>query len=181
MIAYVRANPGKVSYGTGNVTSILLVAQLATSERLDMLHVPYKSDAAAFGGFFSGRIRLMVAVLNPTLLAAIKEGRLRVLATLLPHRSPLAPDAPTTAETGLRGLTIVPWAALFGPRGLPHSVVQRIASQMAKVGERRGVRDLLDGQAFDLRVSTPAELSSVVADQSAAWEHWVSELKLGRK
>src|SRR5689334_20709093 len=109
LLAWVRANPGKVNYGTGNGTSILTTAQFAASEKLDMVHVPYKGDAPASADLIAGRVQLSIATLSAGVLPQIREGKLRVLATLLPNRSPLVPDAPTAAEAGLRGLTISPW------------------------------------------------------------------------
>ena len=110
LLAHVRAHPGKVNYGTGNGTSILTTAQLAAAEKLEMTHIPYKGDAPATADLLAGRVQLMIATLSAGTLPQIKEGRLRVLATLLPNRSPLLPDSPTGAEAGLRGLTITPWA-----------------------------------------------------------------------
>ena len=76
-LAYVRANPGKLNYGTGNGTSILTTAQLAQAERLDMLHVPYKGDAPATADLIAGRVQVMIGTPGSA-MPQVKEGRLRV-------------------------------------------------------------------------------------------------------
>ena len=180
LLAHVRANPGKVNYGTGNGTSILSTAQLAAAEKLEMTHIPYKGDAPATADLLAGRVQLMIATLSAGALPQIKEGRLRVLATLLPNRSPLLPDSPTGAEAGLRGLTITPWAGLFGPPGMAKDVVDRLASEMRSVAARRDVRDALDRIAFELQASTPEEMSALLGDQLQIWRRAVQDLGIER-
>jgi tripartite-type tricarboxylate transporter receptor subunit TctC len=180
LLAYVRANPGKVNYATGNGTSILTTAQLAATEKLDMVHVPYKGDAPASVDLIAGRVQLSIATLSAGVLPQIKDGHLRVLATLLPNRSPLVPDAPTAAEAGLRGLTITPWGGLFGPAGLPREVVERVASEMRGVAARRDVREALDRIAFEAQASTPQEMATLLAEQLQIWRRAVQELGIER-
>jgi tripartite-type tricarboxylate transporter receptor subunit TctC len=180
LLAWVRANPGKINYGTGNGTSILTTAQFAAAEKLEMVHIPYKGDAPASADLIAGRVQLSIATLSAGVLPQIKEGKLRVLATLLPNRSPLVPDAPTAAEAGLRGLTISPWGGLFGPAGLPKDVIDRVASEMRAVGARHDVRDALDRIAFELQTSSPQEMSAILGDQLQIWRRSVQELGIER-
>jgi tripartite-type tricarboxylate transporter receptor subunit TctC len=179
-LAYVRANPGKVNYGTGNGTSILTTAQLAAAEKLEMTHIPYKGDAPAAVDLIAGRIQVMIATLSPGVLPQIQAGRLRVLATLLPNRSPLLPDSPTAEEAGLHGLTVAPWGGLFGPPGLPKEVVERVNGEMRVVATRRDVREALDHAAFELQSSTPEEMSAVLSDQLQVWRRAVQDLGIER-
>ena len=178
-LAYVRANPGKLNYGTGNGTSILTTAQLALAERLDMLHVPYKGDAPATADLIAGRVQMMIGTPGSA-LPQVKEGRLRVLATLLPNRSPLIPDTPTATEAGLGKLTITPWAGLFGPPKLPAEVVERLAAAMKTVAARSEVREALDRIAFQLQSSTPAELADLLKAQLEIWRKTVQEVGIER-
>jgi tripartite-type tricarboxylate transporter receptor subunit TctC len=180
LLAYARANPGKLSYGTGNGTSILTTAQLAAAEKLDIVHIPYKGDAPAAADLIAGRIQLSIATFSAGVLPQINEGRLRVLATLLPNRSPLVPDAPTAAEAGLRGITITPWGGLFGPAGLPKEVVERVAREMKVVSARADVREALDRIAFELQASTPEEMTTLLSDQLQVWRKAVLELGIER-
>jgi tripartite-type tricarboxylate transporter receptor subunit TctC len=179
-LAYARANPGKMNYGTGNGTSILTTAQLVAAEKLEMTHIPYKGDAPAAVDLIAGRVQVMIATLSPGVLPQIQAGRLRVLATLLPNRSPLLPDAPTAEEAGLHSLTVAPWGGLFGPPGLPKEVVERVSGKMQAVAARRDVREALDHVAFELQASTPGEMAAVLSDQLQVWRHAVQDLGIER-
>ena len=178
-LAYVRANPGRVNYGTGNGTSILFTAQLAWLEKLDMQHIPYKGDAPATADLIAGRVQVMIGTPGSA-MPQVKEGRLRVLATLLPNRSPLAPEAPTAAEAGLGRLTISPWGGLFGPAKLPPEVVDRLATAMKTVAARADVREALDRIAFQLQSSTPDEMAAVLKEQLEAWRRTAQEVGIER-
>ena len=178
-LSYVRANPGKLNYGTGNGTSILTTAQLALAERLDMLHVPYKGDAPATADLIAGRVQVMIGTPGSA-MPQVKEGRLRVLATLLPNRSPLAPETPTATEAGLNKLTITPWGGLFGPPKLPQEVVDRLVAAMKVVAGRAEVREALDRIAFQLQSSTPEEMAALLKDQLEIWRRTVQEVGIER-
>jgi tripartite-type tricarboxylate transporter receptor subunit TctC len=178
-LAHVRANPGKVNYGTGNGTSILFTAQLASVEKLDMQHIPYKGDAPATADLIAGRVQVMIGTPGSA-MPQVKEGRLRVLATLLPNRSPLAPEVPTAAEAGLGKLTISPWAGLFGPAKLPQEVVDRVAAAMRTVASRNDVREALDRIAFQLQSSSPEEMGVILKDQLEAWRRTAQEVGIER-
>ena len=169
LLAYARANPGKLNYATGNSTSILATAQLKLRERLDIMEIPYKGDAPATTDIVAGRVQLMFGTPG-TALPFVKEGRLRALATLLPNRSPLLPEVPTMAEAGLQGLSIVPWAGLFGPAMMPKDVVDRLAREMAVVLARSDVREQLDRYAFEARSSTPEELAAFLSGTARCLE-----------
>lgn len=118
LVGYARAHPGKIFYGTGNATSILATAQFAALNKLDVVHVPYKGDGPLSLDIIAGRVNFTLATPG-TLAPQVKDGKLRVLATLLPTRNPLLPDAPTMTEAGLHAVSITPWGGLFGPPGCP--------------------------------------------------------------
>ena len=174
-LSYVRANPGKVNYATGNGTSVLTTAQLALAEKLDMQHIPYKGDAPATADLIAGRVQVMIGTPGSA-MPQVQEGRLRVLATLLSRRSPLAPEAPTIAEAGLKGMTITPWAGLFGPANLPREIVDRLSMAMADVATRQDVRRSLDNIAFELQSSTPDGMAALLKDQLETWRRTVKEV-----
>ena len=168
LIAYVRANPGKLNYGTGNATSILSTAQFAAQNRLDMVHIPYKGDGPLSIDVVGGRVQ--VAIATPGNLAPqVKEGKLRALATLLPNRNALLPDAPTLKEAGLPDVPITPWGGIFGPPKMPKEIVDRVAREMAVVLAKPEVKEAFGRLAFEPRSSTPQELAAFVAEQLAAY------------
>jgi tripartite-type tricarboxylate transporter receptor subunit TctC len=168
LIAYARANPGKLNYGTGNATSILTTAQFAAQQKLDMVHIPYKGDGPLSIDLLGGRVQLAIATPG-TLAPQVKEGKLRALATLLPNRNPLLPDAPTMPEAGLESVSIKPWGGIFGPPKMPKEVVDRVARELAVVLAKPEVREAFGRLAFEPRSSTPQELSAFVAEQLEAY------------
>ena len=168
LVAYARANPGKLNYGTGNATSILATAQFAAQHKLDMVHIPYKGDGPLSLDLVGGRVHLAIATPG-TLAPQVKEGKLRALATLLPNRNQLLPDAPTMAEAGLQSVSITPWGGLFGPPKMPKEIVDRLARDLAVVLAKPEVRDAFGRLAFEPRSSTPQELSAFVAEQLEAY------------
>ena len=168
LVAYARANPGKLNYGTGNATSILATAQFAAQQKIDMTHIPYKGDGPLSVDLLAGRVNFAIA--TPGLAAPhIKEGKLRALATLLPSRNPLLPEAPTLKEAGLPDVPITPWGGLFGPAKLPKDVVDRVAREMAVVLAKPEVKEAFGRLAFEPRASTPQELAAFVAEQLEAY------------
>lgn len=180
LLAYVRANPGKVNYGTGNSSSLLATAQLARQEKLDMLHVPYKGDAPLTTDLLAGRVHLAVATAGTT-LAQANEGKLRVLATLLPARSALVPDAPTMPEAGVNGLNITPWAAVFGPSKLPREITDQVARALQQVLALPDVKEQLSRYAFEAQSTSPKELGDYVKDQYDVWRKTVRDAEIARE
>jgi len=175
LLGYVRANPGKLNYGSGNSFSIMLGAQLKLAEKLDIVHIPYKGDAPLTIDLLGGRVQMAFATPG-TALAQVKDGRLRALATMLPNRSPLLPDVPTAAEAGLTGVSVTAWGGLFGPARMPREIVDRLAAEMAVAMKRQDVREGLDRIAFEARSSSPEELAVLVRDQLDIWRRAVADV-----
>jgi len=174
LLAHIRANPGKLNYGSGNSTSMLATAQLAQQEKLNVVHVPYKGDGPLSVDLLGGRVHFAIATPG-TAAPQVKEGKLRVLATLLPSRSPLLPQAPTLAESGLRELSITPWGGVFGPPGMPKDIAMRVSRELAAVLKRPEVRDAFQKLAFEPKSSTPEELAAFVKQQGEIWRRAVAE------
>ncbi|HVP07959.1 MAG TPA: tripartite tricarboxylate transporter substrate-binding protein [Burkholderiales bacterium] len=169
LITYIRANPGKVNYAGPTTTGTMAAVQLAGFANLDMVRVPYKGEGAATLDLVSGRVQLMFA--TPTnAMGPAKEGRLRVLATLLRERSPIAPQVPTMAEAGAPPLSIVPWAGLFGPAGLPKEVVTLLNKEVTSILGRTEVREQIARQAFEVQTSSPEELAAYTREQIGVWK-----------
>lgn len=172
LIAYARANPGKLNYGTGNATSILATAQFAAQQKIDAVHIPYKGDGPLSLDLVAGRVQFSIA--TPGLAVPhVKEGKLRALATLLPNRNPLLPDTPTLTEAGLEPIPFTPWGGLFGPAKMPPEIVERLAREMAIVLAKPEVREQFGRLAFEPRSSTPQELTAFVAEQLEAYRRVV--------
>ena len=168
LIAYAKANPGKLAYATGNTTGIVSFAQMNSLAGADMLHVPYKGEPQAITDLVGGRVQLIWA--TPTTgLAHVKDGRLRALVTSLKTRSSLLPDVPTIYESGMPQFTIVSWAGLFGPAKLPKDIVDRLGREFHAAMKRPEVMAQMDKQAFALSPSTPEQLGAPVKEQMESY------------
>ena len=174
LFAQARAHPGKLNYGSGNTTSILATAQLASIAKLQMVHVPYKGDAPLMIDLVAGRLHFAIASTAPGANLA-KDGKLKVLATLLQRRSHLFPDAPTMAEAGFPQYSVVPWGAMVGPAGMPREIVDRVARETNAAVANPQVREQLDKFGFELQGSSSDELGKFIRDQLAAWRQAVRE------
>ena len=177
LIGYARANPGKLNYGTGNATSILATGLFAAQQKLDMAHIPYKGDGPLSIDLIAGRVNVAIATPG-TLAPQVKEGRLRVLATLLPNRNQLLPTAPTMSEAGLVNVPITPWGGLFGPPKMPKEIVDRVGRELAIVLAKPEVKEAFGRLAFEPRSSTPQELSAFVAEQLEAYRRGARAMNL---
>lgn len=174
LVGHARANPGKLSYATSTIGDVIAGAQLLNAAGIDMVRVPYKGAAQAIPDLIAGRVHVGIAPLAAG-LAHAKEGRLRMLAVILPTRSPTAPEVPTTAEAGQPGVSVTTWAAIFGPRGLPGEVVKRISGEMARVGQQAEVRGQFDRQGFRGEIAGPDALSGIVKQELAIWSKIIRE------
>lgn len=176
---HARANPGKLSYGSGNSTSILASALLAADAKVDMVHIPYKGDSPMTLDLVAGRLQMAVA--TGTLLPHVAEGKLRVLATLLPQRSSALPDVPTLTEAGAATMPIKSWAGIFGPANLPRPVADRLALELARALARADVRSQMEKVAFAPQSSTAQELGQLVLDQLDIWRKAASAAGIAAK
>lgn len=177
LIDHARANPGKLNYGTGNTGSIVSTAQFRLLAKLDVAQIPYKGDAPATADLIGGRIQFAIMAPVPGLQQA-RDGKLRMLAVLLPKRSSLAPDVPTMAEAGMPGVSITPWAGLFGPAGIPKDIVARINRELNAAWSKPEVREQMGQQGFEVQVSTPADLANHTREQFQAWSKVIREASI---
>ena len=168
LISYARANPGKLNYGSGNSTSQLFGAQFKKLENLDIVHGPYTGDGPLTIDLVGGRVQLAFATPGSA-APQVKEGKLRALAAMFPSRSSLLPDVPTAREAGLGRMSLTPWGGVFGPKGLPKEVVDRLARELAVVLKRPEVHEAFGKLAFEPKSSTPEELSGILKQQIEAW------------
>jgi tripartite-type tricarboxylate transporter receptor subunit TctC len=164
LVQYAKANPGKVNYATGNTTGIVSSALLASLAKIEMVHVPYKTEPLVMPDLVGGRVDMMFAS-STTSMPLIRDGKLRALVTTLPRRSHLLPDVPTIAEAGYPTFSIISWAGLFGPARMPAEVVARLNKEFVAAMGRPDVQEAMQKQAFVLTPSTPEKLAAYVKEQ----------------
>lgn len=175
-IAYAKSRPGKLAYASGgNGTSQHLTVELMKSMTgLYIVHIPYRGAGPAMTDLLGGQVQLMFDNL-PTALPHAKSGKLRTLAVSTQSRSPLAPELPTMAESGLTGFDLVTWFAFFAPAATPKPVVDKIAADMRRVLAMPDVRERLASAGVDVRGSTPEELASFHRAELAKWARIVRQ------
>src|SRR5688572_2113321 len=168
LTSYARANPGKLNYATGNTTSIVSTAMFATLAKINMQHIPYKTEPPAITDILSGQVHLMFSSYS-TVAPHVQAGKLRALVTTLPERSPLLPEVPSIVEAGFPKFPIVPWAGMVGPAKMPKEVVDRLNAELNTALKRADVREALAKQAFAPRGSSTAEMTTIIRDQLDIW------------
>jgi len=176
LIAYGKANPNKLSFGSPGIgSSIHVSGELFKSMTgVQMTHVPYKGRQFALPDLLGGQIQLMFDNM-PSALPMAKEGKLRALGQTGAKRSPSAPDVPTIAEQGLPGFEATAWFALFGPAGTPREVVAKLNSEMQRIYKLADVQDKLKTLGLDTVLSSPEELAKYQASEIAKWARVVKE------
>ncbi len=175
LIAYMKANPNKLSYGSPGIgTSIHVSGELFQSMTgTKMQHVPYKGRQFAIPDLVGGQIDLMFDNM-PSALPMAKEGKIRALAQTTAARSAAAPDIPTVAET-VPGFEATTWFAMFAPAGTPPAVVSRINAELKRVFALPDVGDKLKTLGLEPSISTPEELGRYQAAEIAKWSKVVKD------
>jgi tripartite-type tricarboxylate transporter receptor subunit TctC len=168
LVEHARAQPGKLSYATSTTGDVIAAMQLLNAANLSMVRVPYKGAAQAIPDIIAGRVDFGIAPIAGG-LAHARDGRLRMLAVILPARSPLAPELPTASESGWPSVSVTTWAALFGPRGLPPDISTRLGNEVARLLSQPDVRAQFDRQGFRPEASTPQGLAERVSEERAVW------------
>jgi tripartite-type tricarboxylate transporter receptor subunit TctC len=170
LIAYAKANPGKLNFSSSGIgTSSHLAAELfKVSAGVDLTHVPYKADAQALPDLLAGNVSLMF-MFQTTALPQIKAGKLRALAVSTAKRSPLLPELPTVAESGVPGYDFNSWFGLFVPANTPKPVVDKLAAAAAKAVQSPDLNARLLDQGFVPVGDTPAEFSRFFSGEVAKW------------
>jgi tripartite-type tricarboxylate transporter receptor subunit TctC len=169
-IDYVRANPGRLSYGSvGSGSASHLTMELLKSDaRLFIVHIPYRGFPPAVTDMLAGNIDTMFAII-PAVLPQVRAGRMKALAVTGLKRSQLAPDVPSVGELGYPQLESLAWIGLLAPTGTPSAVIGRLSQETLKSMRTGEVRDSLGKQGFDVVASSPDEFTSWIRAEQAKW------------
>ena len=161
LIAYAKANPGKLAYGSAGAGSMThLAGELFKSlaGTPDIVHVPYKGSGPSLSDVVSGHVPIVVANITAQVLELHATGKLRMLVVTAHDRLVAAPDLPTAVEAGLPGMIAVNFTGLFAPRGTPKPIVEQIAAATDKVMEEDDFRAMLIASGLEpYRHSTPGK------------------------
>ena len=177
-IEYAKKNPGKLNYASsGNGTIVQLTAELFKAQAgVFVTHIPYKGTGLAIPDLVAGQLDVLFDSLS-TGMPHVRDGRLRALAVTTLKRTPLAPDLPPVADT-LPGFESNTWFGLYGPKGLPAEVVNRVNTAANQALSDPEVRAMLTTLGIEPVTSTPAQFAKMVADDQAKWKRIIAERKI---
>ena len=162
-IAHAKANPGKLSFGSGSTGSAghLAGELFKTMAGVDMVHVPYKGAAPAMNDLVGGQIQLMFDNLASS-LGQVKAGRIKAIAVTTAKRTPLAPDLPTVAESGLPGFDISTWFGVFAPAGTPREAQEKLHAQFTRALAAPDVREKMLALGAEPVGTRPEEFAAYI-------------------
>ncbi|HEX7892400.1 MAG TPA: tripartite tricarboxylate transporter substrate binding protein [Ramlibacter sp.] len=174
LIAYAKAHPGKVSFGSsGNGSSIHLSGELFdTMAKVEMVHVPYKGSAPAVTDLIGGQIDIMFDNM-PSAIQHVRSGKLRPIAVTTAKRSPELPDVPTIAEAGVPGYEATSWFGMFAPANTPAPIVTRLNTALVKVLADPEVKKKLAEQGAEPYGEKPEQFAEFIRKESAKWSQVV--------
>ena len=173
LIAYAKANPGKVSFGSaGNGSSNHLFGELLkTLTGAPMQHIPYKGSAPALTDVIAGNLTFMFDILNVS-GPQIRAGRVRGIAVASARRTPYFPELPTLSESGIQGFEEAGsdlWFGIMAPGGTPRAVVAKLNEALITGLRAPDMRERVRAQSLDLWTSTPEEFAAVLKSDLARW------------
>jgi tripartite-type tricarboxylate transporter receptor subunit TctC len=173
LIAYAKANPGKLSYGSAGVGTLTNLAGELFKQLIgapDIVHVPYKGAAPGVADLASGHIPMMTPNVGGPLLEFHRSGRVRILAVAATARMKAAPDIPTAIEAGLPGMVAGNLNGLFAPAGVPKAIVDQIADATRKVVADAEFQEILLKSGFEpILDSGPDAARAFIAEETARW------------
>jgi tripartite-type tricarboxylate transporter receptor subunit TctC len=173
LVAYAKAKPGQLNYGSGGAGTSLHLAAAAFAFRagIDMVHVPYRGGAPVAADLVSGKLQLSFSPMVEV-LQQVRAGKLRALGVTTAKRSALLPDVPAIGEV-IPGYEVALWNGIVGPAGLPAPVVARLGAEMVAIVGSPEMRSKLGEQGSDPVGSTPQDFAAFVAAEQPKWAELV--------
>ncbi|WP_313462579.1 tripartite tricarboxylate transporter substrate binding protein [Achromobacter sp.] len=171
LLAYVRARPANdLSFGSaGTGSTFHMAAELFKSvSKTQILHVPYKGGGPAMVDTISGQVQMSFPVLSAA-KPQVDGKKLRALGVTGTTRSPLLPDVPTIAESGLPGYAFNTWFVVSAPAGTPQAVIDTLNAKLAEALQSQALKDRMQKEGFEPLISTPAKTDDMVAAEMTRW------------
>lgn len=174
LVARAKAEPGKLTYASGNSTGIVAGATFARRAGIDILHVPYRSTPPAITDIIGSRISMMFVDITAA-LSQINAGTLKALAVTTAERSKLLPSLPSMQEAGVPEFDITSWNGVFAPARTPPDIIARLNRELAAIATDPAVMKRLADVGFDAFTQSPDQLGDFVKAQIANWARMIRE------
>ena len=166
LIAYAKANPGKLNYGAGATTFHVATEMFLQMAGIDVSRIPYKGSAPAAAALVGGEVQM--AVIDSTaVMPHLKSGRVRGLAVTTATRSELVPGLPTVAEAGVPGYEMTVNINLFAPAGVPRDIIAKLNAELKRFVQMPDVREKVTAMGQQLVGSSPEEVAAIIRSESA--------------
>ena len=171
LIALARSQPSKLNHATpGNGTPQHLAFELLNKlAGIEVTHVPYKGTSPAVADLLGGQVQAAFATLA-SVAQHVRAGKLRAIAVAPAQRSPLMPDVPTVAESGVPGYDVPLWYSILAPAGSPADAIERLASELQRIVESAETRERMVSQGFQPGFVGPAALQAMIRDDVRRWQ-----------
>jgi tripartite-type tricarboxylate transporter receptor subunit TctC len=172
LIAYAKANPGKVNYGTAGAGTIGHVATEMLKQRAglpDVVHVPYKGGAAAIADVLSGQLTFGTVSISGAVVDLHQAGKIRIVAVTSEDRSEGAPDLPSMVEQGFPDLVTIFFIGLFAPTGVPQPILEQLEKATIEAMKDNALRKTLLAAGFDVPDSSRTKAAKFVQDEFQRW------------
>ena len=175
-VALAKANPGRFSYGSSGIGSImqLVMESVKASLGIDLLHVPFKGTGQSVPAAVSNQVSLVVSA-YPSLVGFAKDNKLKLIAVTTEKRSPIAPDVMPISESQIPGFDLAPYIGLTGPAGIPPAVVEKIAADVAEAMKDPATLERLRAVGIDPVGGGPKEFAATLAADRAKVEKIVRQ------
>jgi tripartite-type tricarboxylate transporter receptor subunit TctC len=182
LVAYAKAHPGQLSYGSGGNGSAAHIATeyLKLQTGTSMLHIPYRGTAPAVTDLLSGQIQVLFTGV-PAVLPQLRSGKIRALAVSSPKRIAVLPDVPTVAESGVAGtrdFEADQWYGLVAPAGTPADIVATLNQHVNKALTSEGVRARLAAEGAEATPATPQAFGQLIAREIPRWARVVKAAQI---
>jgi tripartite-type tricarboxylate transporter receptor subunit TctC len=180
LVDHAKANPGKVTYATGNSTGIVAGGTLAVKTGIDLLAIPYKGTPQALTDLVGGQVDFMFTDFTSG-MPFVNSGRLHAMAVSTAKRSELVPDLPSMEEAGVPDFDINSWNGYFGPAGMDPEIVKVLNAAINKTVSDPQIKEKLAQLGFDAFSGTPEDFAQFVKEQYALWGKLIKDANLAPK
>jgi len=166
LVAYARANPGKLDYSAGSTAFQVATEMLKQMTGTDIRHIPYKGSAAAIAAVIAGDVQMTI-VDTPPLVAQIKAGKVKALGVTAAKRAASMPELPTIAESEVPGYEMVLWIGVFAPAGTPREIVSKLNAEIVRIVRLPDIRAELAGMGVDPVGNTSEQMAEWIRREIA--------------